>query len=399
MSHRFSGGVEGLRPASHMRPNSHSMYSETLKDRIQGYGNNTPPPPNVRSLAWDALVDVSGATGLATEWELEEKLNALYEVAKGTIGAVTGPLEIAGCKTTFPVGCGANDITRNLVPGAYRIGFRPAMVSETAALGGKSVGTLRGNSVVNVLQVVHRPFEKRMRGRIEDPDGWISLLDTRNGYLWAMWEAPLSEEAFQRSTELAVLGDDEDSTRIVSVLPEKGVRFCGEPSDKESHFLDPCRSVFFDPADNFPIHSDDGPEGLFGHRIEHLEVEVEVDTTEKLEPRGCSRASSPLRVDGVQPSVNSETESPRAPVSCTAVVPPPIDIRPPQPSASAAVSASSDLLSFNSDHKGDDVPAYLDSLFQISQGTFATWPTEQVSQGTFATWPNEKALREDGVRI
>jgi len=45
--------------------------------------------------------------------------------------------------------------------------------------------------VVNVLEVSQSPAEGRVRGRTERPAGWISLLDTTDGYRWAdRLEAP-----------------------------------------------------------------------------------------------------------------------------------------------------------------------------------------------------------------
>ena len=36
-------------------------------------------------------------------------------------------------------------------------------------------------SVVNVVEIKHLPEEKRVRGRILEPAGWISLLNTDTG--------------------------------------------------------------------------------------------------------------------------------------------------------------------------------------------------------------------------
>jgi len=38
---------------------------------------------------------------------------------------------------------------------------------------------------VHVVELQHLPGSGRLRGRIEHPPGWISLLDTTTGYRWA----------------------------------------------------------------------------------------------------------------------------------------------------------------------------------------------------------------------
>eukprot|EP00927_Polykrikos_kofoidii_P038525 TRINITY_DN32916_c0_g1_i1.p1 TRINITY_DN32916_c0_g1~~TRINITY_DN32916_c0_g1_i1.p1 ORF type:complete len:445 (-),score=45.80 TRINITY_DN32916_c0_g1_i1:190-1434(-) len=175
---------------------------DSLKERIEGYGNDTPPKPNSRGGSfWDALVDVGDAVGLGTH--LESSLKPWCTSAKESINAATTPLEtIVGVSLDCPFVCDKIDTMQNLVPGVYRIGFRPVMVSETVSLGGEIIETLQYNSAVNILQVIHSPFEKRVRGRTDNPNGWISLVDTRTGYVWASWEAPLQENLARFSSEM-----------------------------------------------------------------------------------------------------------------------------------------------------------------------------------------------------
>jgi len=72
-------------------------------------------------------------------------------------------------------------------PGAYLLVDDTAL-TPTADLCSASdiVTTLHAGTVVNVLEVVHKISDKRIRGRINNPSrGWISLLDTSGGKRWA----------------------------------------------------------------------------------------------------------------------------------------------------------------------------------------------------------------------
>lgn len=71
---------------------------------------------------------------------------------------------------------------RSYVPGKYRITAKDVIVSATLELGGECVTCLRPGAHVEVVEVVYRPYEQRLRGRIEE--GWISLLNTEDGSCW-----------------------------------------------------------------------------------------------------------------------------------------------------------------------------------------------------------------------
>ncbi|CAJ1394839.1 unnamed protein product [Effrenium voratum] len=57
-------------------------------------------------------------------------------------------------------------------------------------------------TVVQVLEVVHRQDEKRVRGRIEEPAGWISIVSTEDGNRWA-------QRDLARSNRWAVNGQEQ----------------------------------------------------------------------------------------------------------------------------------------------------------------------------------------------
>merc|ERR1712048_525992 len=75
-------------------------------------------------------------------------------------------------------------------PGIYVV-EREVAVEPSLNIGGYNdiIGVLGAGTVVNVLVVAES--EKRIRGRIESPAvGWISLVDTEDGYRWAKKESP-----------------------------------------------------------------------------------------------------------------------------------------------------------------------------------------------------------------
>ena len=87
-------------------------------------------------------------------------------------------------------------------------------VFEGVARGSAKVGRLGAGQEVRVLEVVHREMDRRVRGRIQQPAGWISLLDTSEGHRWAHrqlsatneWVGHLAEEKniFARRLGLSV---------------------------------------------------------------------------------------------------------------------------------------------------------------------------------------------------
>jgi len=72
-------------------------------------------------------------------------------------------------------------------PGQYIIIHDNTFLSNSVALPVDEdvLEFLPAGSVVTVVEVVRRDSEKRVRGRLETPAGWISLLDCESGYRWA----------------------------------------------------------------------------------------------------------------------------------------------------------------------------------------------------------------------
>lgn len=71
-------------------------------------------------------------------------------------------------------------------PGVYLLAS-DVDVSEALARSSQKLGRLLAGEEVHILEVVHRKAEKRVRGRVaaKGYSGWISLMDTSEGYRWA----------------------------------------------------------------------------------------------------------------------------------------------------------------------------------------------------------------------
>eukprot|EP00927_Polykrikos_kofoidii_P040061 TRINITY_DN3430_c0_g1_i13.p1 TRINITY_DN3430_c0_g1~~TRINITY_DN3430_c0_g1_i13.p1 ORF type:complete len:1696 (-),score=336.35 TRINITY_DN3430_c0_g1_i13:71-5158(-) len=75
-------------------------------------------------------------------------------------------------------------------PGVYHVVYDQTGVGYTAKPD-KIFTMLSVGAVVNVVEVVGRLQEQRVRGRLENPSGWISLLDTASGHRWAQRQGDL----------------------------------------------------------------------------------------------------------------------------------------------------------------------------------------------------------------
>mmetsp|Transcript_29565 Transcript_29565/g.53718 ORF Transcript_29565/g.53718 Transcript_29565/m.53718 type:complete len:1185 (+) Transcript_29565:95-3649(+) len=93
--------------------------------------------------------------------------------------------EHPGSATTKTLDSGGLDEAQD-APGIYAI-VRPAAVVPTVHMSGtKEIHiSLKAGDIVEVLEVVRHDTENRLRGRIANPPGWISLLDLEDSYRWA----------------------------------------------------------------------------------------------------------------------------------------------------------------------------------------------------------------------
>eukprot|EP00929_Paragymnodinium_shiwhaense_P082936 TRINITY_DN43967_c0_g1_i1.p1 TRINITY_DN43967_c0_g1~~TRINITY_DN43967_c0_g1_i1.p1 ORF type:complete len:396 (-),score=50.85 TRINITY_DN43967_c0_g1_i1:177-1364(-) len=70
-------------------------------------------------------------------------------------------------------------------PGLYRLGAGQAVVRRSVSMKSDEVGKLEAHALVRVVEIADLAEQRRLRGRIEHPAGWISLLDTAGGHRWA----------------------------------------------------------------------------------------------------------------------------------------------------------------------------------------------------------------------
>jgi len=159
-----------------------------LKSRIQGFGNApelapTPREPDVEVIPevdylWHALVDIGETMGLSSVLEAVDY-------------CVNGDANRPPQKEPISEGRGVSKRLQQWGPGTYRIRVKDVSVSATLELGGECLDSLQPGTIVEVLDVVYRPYEQRLRGKIEK--GWISLLNTEDGSYWVSKERKSSK--------------------------------------------------------------------------------------------------------------------------------------------------------------------------------------------------------------
>lgn len=83
------------------------------------------------------------------------------------------------------------------LPGMYTIAHAGTKVGPTEELSKTFLAELGKGAKVRVVEVVRREKDKRVRGRLDSPSGWISLQNIENGYRWATRD---EEQAESRSS-------------------------------------------------------------------------------------------------------------------------------------------------------------------------------------------------------
>jgi len=137
---------------------------------------------------WHTLVDVSGALGLSSVVDAVE-----YAVYGCTSGVV------CNANTTKPAAKGVTRRLKQWGPGIYRTCVKDVAVSATLALGGECLALLDIGTPIEVLDVVYRPDEQRLRGLLSQ--GWISMLNTDDGTHWVEQEKMLKSKTNSNSDE------------------------------------------------------------------------------------------------------------------------------------------------------------------------------------------------------
>lgn len=78
-----------------------------------------------------------------------------------------------------------NLATVNDAPGIYTVVHQGAVVTDVPGRGGTQITELQRGTIISVLEVLTMPEIARVRARIEEPSGWLSLRNTQSGYRWA----------------------------------------------------------------------------------------------------------------------------------------------------------------------------------------------------------------------
>jgi len=80
-------------------------------------------------------------------------------------------------------------------PGVYIVLHENAAITMGVVAAPPVLRRLKKGTLITVTKVQHCPDEKRVRGLVEDPLGWVSLIDTTDGYRWARKQTPGTGEA------------------------------------------------------------------------------------------------------------------------------------------------------------------------------------------------------------
>lgn len=200
---------------------------EALKTRIQGFGNGPEPPPHpdTGDIIWDAVLEVGESLGLGANSGFSNEIEGWYQSAVSGFDNFFGIDEenYAGQEHAHqrapspPAARAPESKTRNHTPklvetdeiGYYQVTSREAVVSATLALGGTRLANLSTGSVVKVLELI--PTEQnRLRGRLEEPAGWISILDTAGGFRWATRVSDTSATSEAATSSATIPSDARD---------------------------------------------------------------------------------------------------------------------------------------------------------------------------------------------
>jgi len=140
----------------------------------------------------------------------------------------------------------------------YEILHDNAVVRSGAATTAPVVARLREGEVVRVVEVEIVESEARVRGRLVDPVGWISLLDLQNGYRWA------------KSKKTKLVDDILESDALVRQLLARTETLRMETHARQQayqHRIEKLQAKFLS-AHVVPVRSDPKPQKRLQHQPE-----------------------------------------------------------------------------------------------------------------------------------
>lgn len=117
----------------------------------------------------------------------------------------------------------AETIVEEDLPGHYLITHNNAAVRAEAALDSPVVGQLAAGEIVHVLEVLPLLEENRVRGKLEHPHGWISLVNLQDGYRWAERQeiAPADPWAIEKAELVAELRSRDAEIQRWTLMAER----------------------------------------------------------------------------------------------------------------------------------------------------------------------------------
>lgn len=109
------------------------------------------------------------------------------------------------------------------LPGHYLITHNNAAVRAEVALDSPVVGQLAAGEIVHVLEVLPLLEENRVRGKLEHPHGWISLVNLQDGYRWAERQetAPADPWAIEKAQLVAELRSRDAEIQRWTLMAER----------------------------------------------------------------------------------------------------------------------------------------------------------------------------------
>jgi len=105
-------------------------------------------------------------------------------------------------------------------PGRYVVLHNNTAVTAGLVAAPPILKNLRKGAVITVSEVRHCPQDMRVRGYVEDLGGWLSLIDTSDGYRWAVPHGAPTPVGLPAAAELAEAEESETLPPATAEGPE-----------------------------------------------------------------------------------------------------------------------------------------------------------------------------------
>jgi len=189
-------------------------------------------------------------------------------------------------------GAPRNMAADDLKPGMYEIVHDNATVRSAAVTSSPVVARLRVGEMVKVVEVEVVESEARVRGRLEEPLGWISLMDLQDGFRWARpQKSKLIENILESDALIRQLLARTDSLRMATHARQQAYQArIGELQKKflSAHIV-PVRSdpkPLQRPEQHHPVPLPPDAPSLFLERSTQAKMMAQMDPTAGRVPPG-----------------------------------------------------------------------------------------------------------------